>query len=45
VEVLGTSERGGLEVSVVRLTFKSGALKTLMYRQPNGIVEQFFVSE
>ncbi len=45
VEVLRTSERGGMEVSVTRLTFKSGILKVLMYRRPDGIIEQFFVEE
>jgi D-alanyl-D-alanine carboxypeptidase len=45
VEVLKVSERGGMEVSVARLTFKSGRLRTLMYRRPDGIIEQFFVDE
>jgi len=45
VEVLKASERGGMEVSVTRLTFKSGRLRTLMYRRPDGIIEQFFVDE
>ena len=44
-EVLKVSERGGMEVSVTRLTFKSGRLRTLMYRRPDGIIEQFFVEE
>jgi CubicO group peptidase (beta-lactamase class C family) len=43
VEVLKVYERGGMEVSVTRLTFKSGRLRTLMYRRPDGIIEQFFV--
>jgi len=34
-----------MEVSVPRLTFKSGRLRTLMYRRPDGIIEQFFVEE
>jgi CubicO group peptidase (beta-lactamase class C family) len=45
VEVLKVYERGGMEVSVTRLTFKSGRLRTLMYRRPAGIIEQFFVEE
>ena len=45
VEMLNIYERGGLEVSVARLTFKSGTLRTLMYRRPDGTVEQFFVNE
>jgi D-alanyl-D-alanine carboxypeptidase len=45
VEVIRVSERGGMEVSVTRLTFKSGRLRALMYRRPDGIVEQFFVEE
>ena len=45
VELLNVNERGGLEVSAARLTFRAGALRTLMYRRPDGIVEQFFVNE
>jgi len=44
VQLLSSRERGGLEVTTARLTFKSGSLTTLMYRQPGGLVEQFFVS-
>jgi CubicO group peptidase (beta-lactamase class C family) len=43
VEVLTTNERGGMEVTTARLTFKKGTLKTLMYRMPDGKIEQFFV--
>jgi len=42
-ELVSAHERGGLEVSNVRLTFKSGVLRTLMYRRPDGTIEQFFV--
>lgn len=42
-ELLGASERGGMEVSRVKLSFPSGTLTTLMYRQTDGTVEQFFV--
>jgi len=45
VEVLRVYERGGMEVSVTRLTFKKGRLRALMYRRPDGIIEQFFVEE
>jgi len=43
VEILTTNERGGMEVTTARLTFRTGTLKTLMYRMPQGKVEQFFV--
>jgi len=43
VEVLTSNERGGMEVTTTRLTFRKGTLKTLMYRMPDGKVEQFFV--
>jgi D-alanyl-D-alanine carboxypeptidase len=43
-EVLSINERGGLEVTTTRLTFSSGDLRVLMYRQPSGIIEQFFVN-
>lgn len=43
VEMMNTNERGGMEVTVTRLSFKSGTLRSLMYRMPNGKVEQFFV--
>lgn len=44
-EVESIGERGGMEVSTVRLTFKSGALRILMYRTPDGKIQQFFVSK
>ena len=44
-EIIETHERGGMEVTITRLTFKSGVLNTLMYRQPDGTIEQFFVDE
>jgi len=44
-ELLSRNERGGMEVTTVRLTFGRGKLRTLMYRQPDGIVEQFFINE
>lgn len=42
-ELASSHERGGMEVTVCRLTFKKGALRTLMYRRPNGLIEQYFV--
>jgi hypothetical protein len=43
-EVVSSHERGGMEVTTTRLTFKSGALRVLMYRMPDGTIEQFFVN-
>ncbi|MBP7706618.1 MAG: beta-lactamase family protein [Candidatus Aminicenantes bacterium] len=40
VESIG--ERGGMEVSTTRLEFASGALKVLMYRTPDGKIQQIF---
>jgi D-alanyl-D-alanine carboxypeptidase len=40
VEALSTYERGGMEVSSMRLTFKSAVLKGLMYRSPDGKIQQ-----
>jgi hypothetical protein len=34
-----------MEVSPVRLTFASGTLRTLMYRNPDGKIQQFFVNK
>jgi CubicO group peptidase (beta-lactamase class C family) len=45
LEVVRTSERGGMEVSTTRLEFGSGEVDVLMYRMPNGIIEQFFANE
>ena len=44
IEVLHANERGGLEVTTTRLSFSKGDLRVLMYRQPGGLIEQFFVS-
>lgn len=43
VEVLSVAERGGMEVARTRLVFAKGALRGLMYRTPDGKVQQFFV--
>ena len=32
-----------MEVSVVRFTFPKGTLRGLMYRTPDGKIQQFFV--
>jgi D-alanyl-D-alanine carboxypeptidase len=45
VDVESTSERGGMEVTQVRFTFANGVLRGLMYRTPDGKVQQFFVSK
>ncbi|HSQ79406.1 MAG TPA: serine hydrolase domain-containing protein [Candidatus Bathyarchaeia archaeon] len=43
--VESTNERGGMEVSIVRFTFADGSsLRGLMYRTPDGKIQQFFVS-
>lgn len=42
-EVLNSHERGGMEVTTTRLKFKQGTLKALMYRMPDGQIQQFFV--
>jgi CubicO group peptidase (beta-lactamase class C family) len=43
VDVESLAERGGMEVARTRLVFASGALKGLMYRTPDGKIQQFFV--
>lgn len=43
VNVDSVAERGGMEVARVTFTFASGVLKGLMYRTPDGKVQQFFV--
>ena len=45
VEVESVNERGGMEVARVRFVFAEGALKGLMYRTPDGKIEQFFVNK
>ena len=45
VEITSRSERGGMEVSNGRLTFARGTLRTLMYRTPDGKIQQFFVDK
>jgi len=43
VEVVSVAERGGMEVARTRLVFAKGTLRGLMYRTPDGKVQQFFV--
>ena len=43
VNVKSVGERGGMEVSSVRLTFGSGALDGLMYRSPDGTVQEYLL--
>jgi hypothetical protein len=43
VSVRSVGERGGMEVSSVRLTFGSGALDGLMYRSPDGTVQEYLL--
>ena len=43
VDLVSSHERGGMEVTVCRLKFRQTILRTLMYRRPDGIVEQFFI--
>jgi CubicO group peptidase (beta-lactamase class C family) len=44
-EVINAHERGGMEVTTTRLVFASGELRALMYRMPDGTIEQFFLSQ
>jgi hypothetical protein len=43
VEVESRYERGGMEVAVLRFTFKSIVLRSSLYRTPDGKVQQFLV--
>jgi D-alanyl-D-alanine carboxypeptidase len=40
VEVDHVSERGGMEVASIRFTFKTAALRGLLYRTPDGKIQQ-----
>jgi D-alanyl-D-alanine carboxypeptidase len=44
VRVLGLSERGGMEVATVQFTVGSTSARGLMYRTPDGKVEEFLFS-
>jgi hypothetical protein len=41
--VRSVGERGGMEVSSVRLTFGTGALDALMYRSRDGKVQEYLL--
>ena len=43
VEADPTSERGGMEVALVHFTFKGRKIKALMYRTPDGKVQEYLV--
>lgn len=40
VEVLSVGERGGMELASLRFTFKTGKLSGLLYRSPDGKIQQ-----
>lgn len=44
-EVESIGERGGMEVSTTRLEFDSGVLKVLMYRTPDGKIQELFIQK
>ena len=43
VEVESVSERGGMEVATIRFTFETAAAKALLYRTPDGKIQQFLL--
>ena len=45
VEVETTYERGGMEVAVVRFTFKTVKAKALLYRTPDGKIQEFLLTK
>jgi CubicO group peptidase (beta-lactamase class C family) len=45
VKVLGLSERGGMEVANVEFTFATRTARGLMYRTPDGLIQEFLVSD
>jgi CubicO group peptidase (beta-lactamase class C family) len=45
VETDRAGERGGLEVVTFRIGYKSGAVRGIMYRSPDGKVQQFFLNK
>ena len=42
-ELLGVNERGGMQVATVRLIVGGRAVTTLMYRRPDGVMEQYLL--
>ena len=45
VAVQNVAERGGMEASRVRFTFKSGVVEANMFRSPDGKIQQFLLSK
>ena len=45
VEVTRVYERGGMEVAAIRFTFKTATLGGLLYRTPDGTIQQFLIRE
>jgi CubicO group peptidase (beta-lactamase class C family) len=43
VEVDGTSERGGMEVATVKLTYKTRTVRASLYRTPDGKIQQLLL--
>ena len=43
VEVATVSERGGMEVATVRFRFGGEVIEALMYRTPDGLIQEFLV--
>jgi D-alanyl-D-alanine carboxypeptidase len=43
IEADATSERGGMEVALVHFTFKGVKVKALMYRSPDGKIQEYLV--
>jgi D-alanyl-D-alanine carboxypeptidase len=42
-ELLGVGERGGMQVATVRLTVGAHTVTTLMYRRPDGALEEYLL--
>lgn len=42
---ISRAERGGMEVTVTRFTFASGTASALMYRTPDGKIQEYLVSQ
>ncbi len=45
VEVENTAERGGMEVAVIKFTFKKLTVTGLLYRTPDGKVQEFLLKK
>jgi D-alanyl-D-alanine carboxypeptidase len=43
-QTLNIAERGGMEVSTILLSFDKGLLTALLYRTPDGKIQEFFLS-